>query len=357
MKKRVAILLVNLFLIVLVACSHEPKPAQPTPDLSLLNRFDPGWTKIEPGGETRCAHNTPYAFWFHPGTSNDLLIYFQGGGGCFDAASCGTPGSYKEAVTDRDDPNLTGGGIFDLNHEQNPFREHSMLYIPYCTGDVHSGNLVANYTTEGGRNFDIYHRGHINATSALEWVYDLFEQPDHIFVTGCSAGSIGSILHTPHIINRYPDSRVAQLGDSAGGLTSMIEWDIDGDYNAGRTFPAWIPDMQTDLAQNFTISQFYSAVANFYPDTPFAQYNAVNDATQRRYYRADGGEPADFPAAMETSLNAIHSQSPNFRSYTVPGERHCILKYTTFYTESVGDVGLRNWVHDLANQTPVENVR
>ena len=353
--KRIGLIL--FMLLILVACNRGPEALPPTPDLSFLDEFDPGWTKIEPGGETRCAHDTPYAFWFHPGSSNDLLIYFQGGGGCYDAATCSTAGSYKEAVTDRDDPNLTGGGIFDLDHKQNPFREHSMLYIPYCTGDVHSGNRVANYTTAGGRNFDIYHHGYINANVALEWIYARFDQPDQIFVTGCSAGSVGSILHAPHIINQYPNSRVAQLGDSAGGLTSMIEWNIDGDYNAGRTFPSWIPGLQTDLAQNFTISKFYNAIANFYPDTPFAQYNAIDDATQRRYYVADGGQPADFPTAMAASLNEIHTQSPNFHSYTVPGERHCILKHTTFYTETVHETTLRDWVDNLANQKPVENVR
>ena len=48
----------------------------PTMELST------GWTKIEPGGETRCAHDTPFAFWVRAGDPQKLLLFFQGGGGC-----------------------------------------------------------------------------------------------------------------------------------------------------------------------------------------------------------------------------------------------------------------------------------
>src|SRR5689334_19223009 len=51
-----------------------------------------GWTRIEPGGETRCAHDTPFAYWVRPGMVNKLLVFFQGGGACFDANTC-APGS------------------------------------------------------------------------------------------------------------------------------------------------------------------------------------------------------------------------------------------------------------------------
>src|SRR5688572_25884181 len=46
------------------------------------------WHKIEPGGETSCAHATPYAYWVRIGSRNDLLVYFQGGGGCWNADTC-----------------------------------------------------------------------------------------------------------------------------------------------------------------------------------------------------------------------------------------------------------------------------
>lgn len=342
------------FILFLSAC-HSPTAVNPDSSLPALTDLPQNWTKIEPAGDTRCAHNTPYAFWVHPGTTNKVIIYFQGGGGCYSAETCGLAGSYKDAVTDNDNPAYTTSGIFNFNRPENPFREYTMVFVPYCTGDVHAGNRAETYTTQSGHTFDIYHRGYVNAHTALNWVYDNFEQPDSIFITGCSAGSIGSILHTPHVIQHYPETAVIQLGDSGGGLTSYILWDIDADYDAGDYFPSWIPNMQEKIAHSFTVSAFTIAVANYYPTYIFAQYNAANDSTQRRYFIADGGAEEDFAAALQASLTEIHNNSNNFRSYTAEGERHCILKYTNFYVEETGGIRFRDWVANLANQIEVDS--
>lgn len=147
-----------------------------------------------------------------------------------------------------------------------------------------------------------------------------------------------------------------QLGDSGGGLTSYVVWDIDADYDAGEYFPDWIFGMQEEIAHSFTVSSFTTAVANYYPAYIFAQYNAANDGTQRRYFIADGGTEEDFPVALQASLDEVHKNSDNFRTYTVQGERHCILKYAHFYDEETEGVRFRDWVANLANQIEVENV-
>ena len=346
-----------LLALFLFACQSDQTASDPPENSPTTENVSGAWTKIEPGGETRCAHDTPYAFWVRPGSSNEILIYFQGGGGCYNAETCGTSGSYKEEVKDTDNPEFTIGGVFDLDNPENPFKDDTMVFVPYCTGDVHSGNRVATYTLASDKSFDIYHLGVINAQSALDWLYANVETPDSIFVTGCSAGSIGSILHVPHVIEQYPETAVIQLGDSAGGLTSVIEWNIAGDYDAGDYFPDWIPSMQDEVAQSFTISKFTNAVANFYPNYTFAQYNPANDGTQKRYFVADGGQADDFSAALQTSLNEIHDSSRNFRSYTAAGEHHCILKTASFYTEETDGVRLRDWVADLSNQIEVDRIQ
>ena len=347
------------FMLLFGACRPAPSQINSTSNEPKLTELPQGWTKIEPAGDTRCARNTPYAFWVHPGITNEVLVYFQGGGGCNSAETCRLAGEYKDEVTDSDNPGLTMGGIFDLNQPENPFRDYTMVFIPYCTGDIHTGDQVVTYTQESGSTFDIYHRGYVNASAALNWFYTNIEQPDSIFVTGCSAGSIGSILHTPHIIQHYPDIPIIQLGDSGGGLTlsPYVTWDMDSDYGAGKYFPNWIPGMQDEIVHSFTVSAFTLATANYYPNYTFSQYNSANDSTQRKYFVADGGAEKDFASALQASLNEIQNNNENFKSYTAQGERHCILKYVNFYYEETNGVGFRDWVADLANQTKVENVR
>ena len=138
-------------------------------------------------------------------------------------------GSFKATVAD-DDPSQ-GDGIFAADNPANPFQDYSVVYIPYCTGDVHLGDVEQTYgvaaledpsQAEEGVNPDahevtIRHRGHHNAMTVLSWVYDNFDSPETIFVTGSSAGSIPSPYYAAHLKTQYADSRVVQLGDGSGG--------------------------------------------------------------------------------------------------------------------------------------------
>ena len=137
--------------------SEEPILDEPTAEvveipkeiLDPIYDLDVGWTKIEPGGETRCAHDTEFAFWARPGTTNKLLVYFQGGGGCWNWETC-QPGSgmYDQSVTDRDSPGPRGG-ILDFSKADNPFSEYNVVYVPSCTGDIYLGSNVETYEQEG----------------------------------------------------------------------------------------------------------------------------------------------------------------------------------------------------------------
>jgi hypothetical protein len=101
--------------LVLGACRPASTPIDNIdPNLPKLADLPPGWTKIEPAGETRCAHDTPYAYWVRPGSTNNIFVYFQGGGGCYNAETCGLRGSYKDAVTDNDNPDYTIGGFIRI---------------------------------------------------------------------------------------------------------------------------------------------------------------------------------------------------------------------------------------------------
>lgn len=134
---------------------------------------EPAWRKIEPGGETACARGGRFAFWTRRADPDKLLIYFQPGGGCFDVRTC-APGSdwFDDSVTDGDSPKGQGG-IFDSANPQNPFRDYSVVYIPSCTGDVHTGDNVRTYRG-AGEQVTIRHRGFVNARAALEWTFERF---------------------------------------------------------------------------------------------------------------------------------------------------------------------------------------
>jgi hypothetical protein len=72
-----------------------------------------------------------------------------------------------------------------------------MVFLPYCTGDVHTGNNVIVYKDPDGQEPDLefHHNGHNNVIAATTYLSKQFPQIDRLFVTGCSAGGAGSIIN------------------------------------------------------------------------------------------------------------------------------------------------------------------
>lgn len=322
-----------------------------------LAALEAGWTKVEPGGDTRCAHDTPFAYWLKPGTVDKLLIYFEGGGGCWDAQTC-APGSnfYDANVGDDEDPTRRGG-IFDLDQPENPFKDYHAVYIPSCNGDVYWGNKVQDYAKEDGSSLQIYHRGFVNAAAALDWAYENIPNPESVFVTGCSAGSVGSRVHAPFISEQYPDTAVTQLGDSLAFVFGRpIRLD---DYGAYETMPSWIPELAAIQRENgFLMAEYDTIIANHYPTHTFAQYNTAVDNVQVRFYTAVSGlDATGFATDLATHLSSIHAEVPNFRSFTAAGDVHCILPGAQFYSRETAGVRFMDWVTALAEGQDVANVQ
>jgi hypothetical protein len=336
---KVTRVLFAVLVLVLTTCTPSyPRPPKVT-ELQLGK-----WTKIEPGGDTRCVDNTPYAFWVRPGTENKLLIYFQGGGMCWDADSCSQENLYDHTVTDADNPeNLRG--IFCFCDGRNPFASYNVVFIPYCTGDLHWGNYVATYTVDG-TPVPIYHRGYVNAHSALRWVSENYSAPTSIFVTGGSAGSVGSILHAAHIAKHYPDSMVTQLGDSAAVSPPL---DFDTAYGAHQNFPD-CQKLDEFADDGLEVWEIYAAVAHCNHERTFSQFNFASDHVQKFFYYKLGGT-GTFDGLIEDHLRKTREQATNFYSYTVLNDieaDHCILTKKGFYELKVGGTLLRDWVQELA---------
>jgi hypothetical protein len=167
---------------------------------------------------------------------------------------------------------------------------------------------------------------------------------------------VGSIAFAPYVIERYPEAAVTQLGDS---LAFVFHRPVDmaTDYDAHQNFPDWIPALRQIAPGELIMADYYAAVANYYAGYTFAQYNTEADDVQQRFYVAVGGEAADFPAALATSLSQIHAQAPNFRSYTADGALHCITPRPQFYSLETEGIPLREWADDLANGRAVDSVQ
>ena len=131
------------------------------------------WNIVAPGGLTRCAFDTPFEFWVREGDPARVFLYLQGGGACWNLDSCDPRRSIAfDASIDSTDYGQRRDGIFDQSDKSNPFREHTAIFVPYCTGDLHLGTRTTTYAASdsSGASVTVRHAGYYNVRSVMDYV-------------------------------------------------------------------------------------------------------------------------------------------------------------------------------------------
>ncbi len=295
------------------------------------------WTIVTLGGDAVCARGTPYSIFVHAGDPAKLLIFFEGGGACWNDATCApNSGLFDETVEGGEAGNYAQG-IFSANPE-NPLLGYSIVFIAYCTGDDHLGTKAVDYS--GGT---IQHKGYVDVSAALNWTFANYRRPSNVVVAGCSAGAIGSIYYAPTIARRYGSAHFTQFGDAGVGVVNP-DW---GGYDVwGVRNRRGAPDQY--------VNSLYTSAARSYPRDRFAQYTSYNDGVQTNYYTLTGPVTA-WPLAMDASIAALQSRA-NLRTYVAAGGEHCIATTDRFYSEQVNGVRFRDWFAALVDGAPIDNV-
>ncbi|MFQ3198337.1 MAG: hypothetical protein ACI81A_002062 [Paraglaciecola sp.] len=191
-----------------------------------------------------------FRFYFKEGKSRNVLVFFNGGGSCWNDATCvaslalaNVPGNrptYNPSVLLENSP-VGAGGVFDDGNKDNPFKDWSKVFIAYCTGDIHAGsNEVAYIDVDGsitgypGAPVMVKHRGFDNFMAVREWMKLQFsgkkEKVNKLLVTGSSAGGYGAILNFPYVQAAFPKTKVALLADASasvvteGFINDVLPW-------------------------------------------------------------------------------------------------------------------------------------
>lgn len=310
-------------------------------------------------GEER-TYDPKFTFFVKGGTTNKLVVYFQGGGGCWHENNCLYEHTYFEEVIDITAYDTRLMGIFDTKLLLNPFKDWYFVYIPYCTGDVHWGANDADYDdTRGvyGSPQTIRHRGFINFQVVLQWIRDNFENPEKIFVSGSSAGSYGAIMGFPYIKKSFPASKVYVLGDAGNGVTTE-SFQTDAIENWNIQIPEWIPGFECGYDPDMTIDFVYRKIAEYYRFSKIAQFTTAWDWNQTFFYNLMVGDNIEHPETWETGwpaswsawndqmLDYVYSaaEMPNYRYYIAAGDYHTIMMTPDFYRERSGGIPFFMWV-------------
>lgn len=369
------VLTCSLFLA--LACTEpatDEAPAQQTAETtsSVFEALEEGWNRFEPGGETVCSDGSPFHFFARPGDPEKLLVYFQGGGGCWTGATCDRDleptysttavAELIEAKAGEPRPERAMSGIFDFTRDDNPVSDYSMVFVPYCTGDVHLGNTTATYEAPATDDHEAHevtveHKGFVNATAALDWTFGAFVDPETVVVTGSSAGSIPSPFYAALVKDHYADARVVALGDGAGGYRRVAGSAMPHQqWNTLETIGQELPAFADMPVEDFNYEKLYIATGKAHPDVQLAAYDAAEDEVQKRFLRISGADAQELRPLLDLNREDIVAEVPDFVSFTAGGDTHTILGRDFFYTFQVGDVTFRDWFAALVAGEPVESV-
>lgn len=200
------------------------------------------------GKDMLCSDGSRYKAFFRKGTENKVLIYFAGGGVSINAETA-KEDMYIRRVAPIDtfaNRMMNDGGLASPVAD-NPFRNWTVIALPYATGDFHAGTNDFAYTDKAGNPQTLYHHGYTNYTAVMKKALALggIINPESVLVTGYSAGAGGaSLLASDVFTNYFPNAKSKTvLVDSM--LLLMDDWhDISADV--WKSPPEIVDRLKTD---------------------------------------------------------------------------------------------------------------
>lgn len=348
-------------------------------------------------GKQSCREgNKQFSFHFKPGKEKEkLVVYFDGGGACWDSNTCITGQQTRlAAYVPEIKGNLNTEGLFDQLNPQNPYRDWSVAVIPYCTGDIHWGSKDQSYTDftgavtgKPGGKVTIHHRGFDNFLFVRDWLMKRYAQEESdkkqaekkdddddedgvkkLLVTGSSAGAYGAVFAYPHLKQAFPQAKGYLLADGGNGVVSeaLLQQAVrspGAHWGASNNLVLAIPGVAGIFnlpADRFALG-FYSALASYYPQDRFSQYSTLFDVIQALFYNISLNQnniaawgaltPEVYGAWSQQMVNNafVTAANPNYRFYIAKGCNHTLLRFNDDYynTQTTQDVSFLSWFKAL----------
>jgi hypothetical protein len=332
------------------------------------------WVKIEPPGVV-CGNNTPFKIFANfSAKSDNLVVVFEPGGACWDYDSC----TGKNGIRGAANPDGVKDDHWKLAQiispflsrfdETSPSRDWNMVYVPYCTGDVHTGNKVATYTSPGSADVTFHHDGHAATQQVVKWIDESFTHVPKLLVTGCSAGGVGSLVNYRFLRKGIRAAEKSYLIDDSGPVFPSSGYSKPM-HNMIRA--AWdLDSLKPQMPPGFTLDDMgtvNTALADEFPDDRLATTFFRRDMnfslySYERFYnfppKSEILRMWDADTQLLTSQYATHDNL----YYFIPYFRNINSSHCTTVFNFVGSdieekqMKLATWVDDFVNDRPVESM-
>ncbi len=322
----------------------------PTEDPATTPVEAQDWEEHVPGGDCQCGDGADFRFYSRVADPEKVMLFFQGGGACFSLATCNPDDPSYTTVATGLQPE-SGSGVFDVENPDNPFRDWSMVFVPYCTGDVHLGDNTNTY----GPGVTVNHKGYVNGKAAFDYMVEAFPDATEVFVTGSSAGGVPSPLFGGLASDAYPDADIAVLADASGVYADnpAVNVAIGNLWGAFNNTPDW-PEIEGQQPEDFSIPGLFVNSGLHDPDIRFARYDNAYDEVQRSFSSLAGLSNGDLLDIIQANEAFIEDAGVPVASYIAPGTDHTILGYDGMYDLEVDGVSFLDWLNGFVagEETP-----
>jgi hypothetical protein len=313
---------------------------------------DQGWRRVVPGGDCQCADGSKFSFWIRKANPKKVVFYLQGGGACFSAKTCARRSDLYRINIRSDDGPTGQAGMFDFAERRNPFADYSIVYVPYCTGDVHLGNTTTKYAP----GLTVRHKGYVNGTAALDHLTATFPDATNVAVIGESAGSVAAPLYAGLASDRLPKARITVLADGSGSYPDVPRVNnIIAAWGVGNALPDW-GKSDGRGGKRWSFPGFFIQSGRHNPKIVFARHDHAYDEVQELFNSLAGIPAKDLPSLIDRNETQIENAGVNLLSYTAPGNAHTVVSDEPFYTEQVNGQRFVDWVTRLIERKPVADV-
>ncbi|HLL51892.1 MAG TPA: pectin acetylesterase-family hydrolase [Myxococcaceae bacterium] len=317
----------------------QPEENRPQPIQAPANT--PSWVDFP---DTTCDEGTPTGLVANLSASKSLVIFFNGGGACWDATTClalntSTHGPITRATFEAGRFPFAGS-LLDRDVPNNPVKDWNFFFIPYCTGDLHIGDNDAVYTA-GSTSRTIRHRGRKNTEAFLARIAATVPSPEQVLVTGSSAGGYGAALNYALVRSYFPAAKVYLVDDSGPLLKgAAISTSLRAAWAASWKYGAVLDEIDPKVKDDF--SALYPALSAKFPQDRMALLSYSQDRVIRTYL---GLGASDFEAALNDLNATVIAPLPRTRSFVVTGESHTMLGAPA--SKSSAGVNLLDWLNQM----------
>lgn len=314
------------------------------------------WTEIVPGGDCQCADGAEFSFFVREANPDKVMFFLEGGGACFDPVTCAfthDPSTTYDWDIGPDDDPATMGGIFDFTDPDNPFADYSVVYVPYCTGDVHLGDTTHEFSPD----LTVQFKGAVNGAAAVAYLAERFGGADQVVVVGESAGSVAAPLYSGLVADALPEAQVTVFADGSGAYPDepTLNATVGGLWGTMNAIPDWEVN-EGMTVEEWSLPGLWVQAGTHNPDIVMSRFDFAYDATQAFFAGLVGIPAGDLMSFMDDNEAAIEAAGVDQLSFTAPGDDHTLVRHDDFYEMEVDGVRLADWVRAVINGDEVSDV-